>query len=413
VKAALLAALVLADIGAPEPAFDPARAGLLRSIAPLGGELFGVAYSRDGRRLALGCGTSVRVYDTLTWAEVARFDDAQSVYSVAFSPDGRLVAAGGFEGAVQFWNLSTSAPVRRLAGHRSYVSALAWSPDGRSFLSGSHDGTLRLWEPEGERSRELKSRQGALASAAFSADGRRAVTTGEDGSVLVWNAETWEPERKLQGDRGEALEARFVPGGRLAALSTASATVWDAASGERLQRRPLGFAGGAAAAIFPDGRWAVVSDDGFALRLVDLARGGATTALKHHLGPPSGLAVHPAGRGFVSIGKDRLLKVWGARSGGMAGVKAYGFCGIQVQQTAVPGEVVIAAVNPGTPASEAGLRPGDLLSGIGGRKVATPTDVVDLIRSYQEGDEAEFVVVRPEGERSYRIRLARKPAEQP
>jgi S1-C subfamily serine protease len=123
--------------------------------------------------------------------------------------------------------------------------------------------------------------------------------------------------------------------------------------------------------------------------------------------------VHPTGRTFVSIGADRLLKVWGAKAGGMARVKPYGFCGIQVGQGAVPGEVVIMLVQAGTPAATSGLAQGDLVRRIGGKAIATPTDVVDQIRSFQEGDEVDFVVERPDGQHAYRIRLGRRPPEVP
>ena len=209
------------------------------------------------------------------------------------------------------------------------------------------------------------------------------------------------------------MQAQFLPGGRLAGISGGAVTIWDVASGEVVKRLLLPFASGGVGRLLPDGRHAVIAAADFSLRVVDPAKGGEGTALRHHLGAPSGLAVHPSGRLFASIGSDRLLKIWGPRPGGMAQVKPYGFCGIQVGQGAVPGEVVVMTVHANTPAAAAGLRQGDLVRQIGGRKIETATDLVDQIRSFQEGDEVDFAIERAEGPQTVKIRLARRPPEIP
>ena len=418
-KLALLAALLalspveglLPDVGPPDRPFDAAQTGLLRTVAPLGGELFGVAFSADGRRLALGCGSTVRIFETESWKEVARLEpNPQSVFSVAFSPDGRRLAAGGFEGAVQIWDVESRKPARILAGHTTYVGALAWSPDGGTLLSGSHDGRLRVWEADGDRIRDLAGRQGAVFSAAFSADGRTAATGGGDGSVVLWRAGAWDPIRKLQTDAENLMSVQYVAGGRLAGISQTAASLWDASSGELVKRQV--FAETATAArMMPDGRHAVTAGSDFGLRVLELAKGGPGVPLRHHLGAPTGIATHPAGKLIASIGSDRLLKVWGPKPGGMEQVRPIGFAGIQVGQGAVQGEVVVMAVHANTPAALAGLRQGDLMKSIGGRPVETPTDVVDLIRSYQEGEEAVFGVSRGGAPQSVRLKLAARPKD--
>ena len=73
----------------------------------------------------------------------------ESVWSVAFSPDGHRVVSGGFDKTVRVWDADTGQPIGQpMTGHTDVVSTVAFSPDGHRIVSGSWDQTLRLWNAD-------------------------------------------------------------------------------------------------------------------------------------------------------------------------------------------------------------------------------------------------------------------------
>ncbi len=406
--------LLLKDAGAPAPAFDPAHCGVLRTIAPLGAELSGIAFSPDGRLLAVGAGTGIRLYETAGWREAGKLEGHPNmILSVAWSPDGKTLAAGGFEGTVVEWNAAMGERKKTWAAHASYVGALAWSPDGKALLTGSLDGTARVWDMRsGTELKALPVRGVQTVAAAFSPDGRRAATSGANGQIRIWKAEAWEEETALTGGRNENTAIAFSADGRWLASGgggDVAVRLWNLDRG-RVDRELRGHAGHVAAARFTrDGRYVVSAGD-TTVRVWELSTGRELAQMAHHTGGLTGLALHPGGRLFATIGQDRHLKVWGHVPGGMARVRGKGFCGIRVQQTAV-GIVAVSEVIPNTAAQQAGLQAGDLLRKVGGVAIANSTESVDKIGSYSEGDEVEFEVDRAGQTRVFKIKLGKRPQD--
>ena len=142
---------------------------------------YSVAFSPDGRTLAAGSGDhSIKIWDIASGREVTKLTGhAGIVNSVAFSPDGRMLASASLDHTVKLWDVASGAELRTLAGHTEVALGVAFSPDGHTVASASFDHTVKLWDvASGRELRTLAGHSDAVNSVAFSA-GRPHAGVGE------------------------------------------------------------------------------------------------------------------------------------------------------------------------------------------------------------------------------------------
>jgi len=270
-----------------------------------------LAFSGDGAYLAsTGYEGKIRLWDVSTWQEVYTFpiNDAD-LNSIAFSPDGSLLASGQV-----IWNVTTKEIVHTFGERLSGPSHVAFSPDG-SQLAVMANRTIEVldvasWNEVLALDMPAESRW--LFGISYSPDGKwLAACSGGNGTVYFWSAETGQLAFALQqSNQRDVHDIAFTPDGLWLATGGTDyfARLWDVTNREEVRKMPL--IGMYSLAISPDGTLLATAGPDRTVTLWDVQTGGMLTAL-HHADELMAVAFSPDGRLIAAGGYDKTIVVWG------------------------------------------------------------------------------------------------------
>jgi WD40 repeat protein len=285
-----------------------------------GDTLRSLAFSPDGRLLASGgWHRAVRLWDPGTGKELRQLvSPDKGVECLAFAPDGKTVAGGGLESTVFLWDAGTGKMVRQLTGHKGKINAVIFSPAGDLLASAGEDGTIRLWEPDtGKELRHIAGGPGAVRSLSFSGDGHTLAAANADKTASLWDPGTGKERQRFRGHEGEVWCVAVAPDGKtVASGGDDGLRLWDAGTGKQL--RVLGEGGVTyvkALAFAPDGKTLAGGSQDNLIRLWDPVTGKELRQFRGHADHVSTFAFAPDGKTLASGSAESAIHLWDPATG--------------------------------------------------------------------------------------------------
>ena len=163
--------------------------GGINSLGPEFGPA--VAITPDGQKLAVidSDKRGITLWDLAVRKIVARLPGDQPLAVLQFSADGKILAAGTFQGVITLWDVAAGREhISAITAHGEPLFAAGFSPDGRLLATGSEDETIKLWDTKTGRLLDtLRGHEAGIWSLVFSPDGKRLVSGSQDQTLKVWN----------------------------------------------------------------------------------------------------------------------------------------------------------------------------------------------------------------------------------
>jgi dipeptidyl aminopeptidase/acylaminoacyl peptidase len=292
-----------------------APAGDVRAAAPagLGNATQRVAYSPGGSVLAVGGPNGIDLDDPGTSRPLRHIDLSAPVTALAFSPDGRTLAASSTTGTIKLFDAPTDQPLSAIQGPAGGVAALAFAPDGHSLAGGAPDATVRIWQTTGgQLLRTLTGHTGPVTAVAFAPDGALLASGSLDGSIRLWQASTGAPSSTAIGAGGGVTAVAFSPDGSEVAFGAGDGTVrlWQISAGQ-IRLTLVGNQGAVTGLVFArDGAWLASSSIDGTVRAWQTSDGKSLQTWTDDRGAVAGLAVRPDGAELTAIAMTGELQSW-------------------------------------------------------------------------------------------------------
>jgi len=278
--------------------------------------IFSIAFSPDGALLASGTAdNAIGLWDVASGELLSiNTSHAGSIFQVSFSPDGTLLASASRDQTIRLWDPVDGRQIALMHGHSDAIEAFVFDPHGKTIYSASDDHTIAAWDVVSrKKTGVLRGHDETLGDVTFSPDGTRCALASWDGTVRIWDVA--EELELLQLSSGSPIVTGVVfhpSGDQLVAVDRKTLTVWDSHTGKQLHQEelPMAYWPYRRVAISPDGRFLTTGTFEGDLIWWNAETWQRLSKTPAHNDPCRDVAFSPDSRFLVTAGNNDGAQIW-------------------------------------------------------------------------------------------------------
>jgi WD40 repeat protein len=284
------------------------------------GSILSIAISPNSQLLVTGVEHEICIWETISGKLLFnQRGHTDWVVTLAFGPNGNILASGSYDGTVRLWDVHTAQCLKTLRGHSDRVLTVSFSPDGNTLASGSSDRTIKLWQVGDGTCLETweEAHCDRIMKVMFSPDAQTLITGGDDGLVKFWCLSTGDCLNKIPTHINWMLAIALSHDGKKLAIGSDGNTVriFDVITGDCINTLQGYNQYAWSVAFSPDDRFLATGNEDKTVQIWDLPTGKRFRTLHGHSNRVWSVSFSPDATMLISVGEDEIAKIWDASTG--------------------------------------------------------------------------------------------------